>query len=309
MFNSQGHGCVRTLPVKPGEERTIVIEVTAEDGSTKKYFIHITSLSPSAVVLSDIKLSIGTLTPAFLNGTYEYTVEVPWHVDKINVLPVANDKDTGGANTPIIVDLDYGSTICEFDISSPDKSRSKTFKIEINKEKILRTINAVNRESNIRLSCPLCLGVLLCPVSLRSHHTSKTKVLYCRACIETIIRTRKTDPFDETPLQVDCIEVEDSHVKDLSSVPVSCCYSFAGCPDECRLKDLGFHMKQCTQRPVFASKYEGVIDKRLPQDDIKVKTLPLFFNSGVCFFCLSPHLLSYTSLSSSSSSQHFISFS
>ncbi len=186
------------------------------------------------------------------------------------MLPESKDKDVGGANAVINVDLDYGPTLTEFDVLSPDKSCSKTYKLKLIKAKILRATSTVDANQGTGMYCPLCLGILHCPVSLKSLSPLKTKTLYCKECVENLIRTRKIDPFEDVPLQVDCVQEELEYAKAMSSFLVKCCYSQNGCTDEVTLKDLGNHMKNCQFQPFLASKFEGAIVKKQLHGDPKV---------------------------------------
>lgn len=51
----------------------IRIEVSAEDGTVKKYFVRIKRLSASDASLTQLSLSVGKLDPAFAMGCDEYT--------------------------------------------------------------------------------------------------------------------------------------------------------------------------------------------------------------------------------------------
>lgn len=49
------------------------IEVTAEDGSIKKYFVYIRRLSAKDATLSGLKTDIGILNPEFNPAVYDYS--------------------------------------------------------------------------------------------------------------------------------------------------------------------------------------------------------------------------------------------
>ena len=69
----QGAGGEKTIPLPEGETTEIRIEVSAEDGTTKHYFIRVKRLSASDASLNKLSLSDGSLTPNFSVGTVEYT--------------------------------------------------------------------------------------------------------------------------------------------------------------------------------------------------------------------------------------------
>ena len=71
----QGSDGGKEVPLKEGEITDIKIEVTAEDGTVKNYFIHAKRLSAKDATLSDLKLSDGELSPEFSTDVLEYSCE------------------------------------------------------------------------------------------------------------------------------------------------------------------------------------------------------------------------------------------
>ena len=69
----QGSGGSKTVPLKEGEVTDIQIEVTAEDGTIKKYFVHVKRLSAKDATLSDLKIDKGAVQPGFSPDVTEYT--------------------------------------------------------------------------------------------------------------------------------------------------------------------------------------------------------------------------------------------
>lgn len=67
----------------------------AEDGSTiKNYFIHVTRLSASDASLSELKLSIGLLSPNFASNITSYSTFVPFSCSSVEITPAVADKKT-----------------------------------------------------------------------------------------------------------------------------------------------------------------------------------------------------------------------
>ena len=60
------------MPLKEGELNEIRIEVSAEDGTVKNYFIRIKRLSASDASLTELSLSAGKLDPRFAMDCDEY---------------------------------------------------------------------------------------------------------------------------------------------------------------------------------------------------------------------------------------------
>eukprot|EP00795_Rhopilema_esculentum_P002968 gene2968-1222_t len=256
-----GHGNVRSIPLHGGDEFDLDIEVTAEDGSTKKYKVHVTVLSASLASLADIKLSHGSLSPIFKDEITDYTVNLPWHLSSVTILPEAKDKDVIGANENLDVFLNYGETLYQLEVMSPDKSFVKIFRIKFVKDKIIRMIAASNPSES--MYCPICLGFLHCPVSIKLNQaTDPSRYTYCRKCLDTVTRTRKIDPVTEAPLPIDFICEEYGTEKELASAKVFCCYKILGCNEEIDLCHLGNHMKGCPMQPVVAPINDEVVSER-----------------------------------------------
>ena len=61
----QGSGGSRDVPLVEGAVTDVKLEVTSEDGTTKKYFIHVKRLSAKDAVLKNITIKNGNLEPEF----------------------------------------------------------------------------------------------------------------------------------------------------------------------------------------------------------------------------------------------------
>ncbi|WP_010408787.1 cadherin-like beta sandwich domain-containing protein, partial [Citromicrobium sp. JLT1363] len=70
-------------------QNTIVVEVTAPDGTTQQYNVVVTRAPSSDATLAALSVSEGTLTPAFDSARSNYTVRVANDVETITVTPTA----------------------------------------------------------------------------------------------------------------------------------------------------------------------------------------------------------------------------
>ena len=244
--------------MKDGDKKDIVIEVTAEDGTTKRYTINVIVLSADDASLSGIKLSTGSLTPAFKHDIFDYSVNLPWNLETVTILPEAKDKNIGGANDCLEVALNYGETMKVVETLSPNKACSNQYSIRFTKERIWRLINPVDDKEKVY--CAICLGEVHCAVSIKQTIPSDlAKVICCKKCMDMITRTRKMDPFTEVPLAPDSVLDESDFDVHFSNIKVFCCYKHAGCEIEIELSKLGSHMNSCEFKPILAPRYEGVI--------------------------------------------------
>lgn len=76
----------KDVPLKEGAVTDIKIEVTSEDGTIQHYFVHVKRLSAKDAFLSDLQLSVGSLTPEFNPDVLSYScmsisyvLKCPWN--------------------------------------------------------------------------------------------------------------------------------------------------------------------------------------------------------------------------------------
>ena len=89
-----------TLPLNVGTS-TIMVQVTAEDGTAKIYTVTVTRGASNNADLSNLTLSSGTLVPAF-GGTY--TANVGYTVSSVTVTPTLSDADNSSVTVSVYDD-------------------------------------------------------------------------------------------------------------------------------------------------------------------------------------------------------------
>ena len=84
-------------------KNTIVVQVTAENGTTQTYTIEVTrgdagttatTSSKDEFGLSSLEINGLTLNPSFETGTYEYKVDLTEDLDSLDIATIATDDDT-----------------------------------------------------------------------------------------------------------------------------------------------------------------------------------------------------------------------
>ncbi len=124
---------------------TITVVVTAQDGTTTKtYTITVNRASPVSdnADLSDLTISLGTLTPAFASGTISYTDSVAYTVLGLTVTPTSADTGasitvngtvvTSGSSSQDI-NLSIGDNTIDVIVTAQDGTTTKTYTITVNR--------------------------------------------------------------------------------------------------------------------------------------------------------------------------------
>jgi hypothetical protein len=122
-------------------ENSINIEVTAQDGVTKKnYALKVTRLSDNAD-LSDLTISQGALSPVFASGTLSYTDSVAYNVTGLTITPTAGESHStitvklnnepeitvsSGSASPALNVLQGTNTIA-VKVTAEDRTTTKTY--------------------------------------------------------------------------------------------------------------------------------------------------------------------------------------
>lgn len=87
-------GQSRTITLNaPGQNTTITITVTAQNGNPKTYFIAVSRGVSNNNNLQSLSISPGSLSPSFRANTTNYTVDVASSVTTVNVTPRLQDTD------------------------------------------------------------------------------------------------------------------------------------------------------------------------------------------------------------------------
>jgi hypothetical protein len=206
----------KTIDLKEGAVTCISIEVTSEDGSRNKtYVIKAKRLSASDASLSSLKLSSGDLIPTFSPEVTDYAVAIPSYVTELKLdAGVADAKSTVTLENGDISNfqqLNFGDTCLLVQVTAPDGSSQKQYKLRATREHMGRSTEAVDKKLAMTMQCPICLNLVYRP---RAIANSKHCCVFCAPCIAMVTRTSKIDPVNETPLEGDwLVERPDVEVK------------------------------------------------------------------------------------------------
>ncbi len=133
-------GSAVTVPISDGTN-VITIEVTPTGGDAVKYTLNITKAAPSDDAdLSDLELSIGTLSPSFSADVFVYTASVSTATNAVTVTPSLNDEDAAvtvdgttvasGASSDSL-SLEVGANEISVVVTAEDGKATRTYTITI----------------------------------------------------------------------------------------------------------------------------------------------------------------------------------
>ncbi|MGW9321820.1 cadherin-like beta sandwich domain-containing protein, partial [Paenibacillus chitinolyticus] len=136
----------------------ITVEVTAQDGTTKKtYTVSVTRAASTNANLSGLTLSAATLNPTFASGTTSYTAGVANNVTSVDVTPTLADGTatlkvngstvTSGNASP--VSLNVGANTITVLVTAQDGTTQKTYTVTVTRAAPLSTNANLN---NLTLS-------------------------------------------------------------------------------------------------------------------------------------------------------------
>ncbi|KAM4693126.1 uncharacterized protein O3C94_003849 [Discoglossus pictus] len=252
----------RVVMLKDGINH-IIIEVTAEDGTVKKYSLEVTKLSASNALLQGITLSEDLqLVPPFASNVYEYSCIVPYFQSNISIHPVVPDSKmkvtVNGKDDIKSFDFALGDTLIEVQVTSADGTKSQVYSIIITRSQLPCCVRFAHVQDQIIYECPVSLTAFYRPVSI---HGSDPKHILSAPYMDLLTRRSKTDPLDESPLKENwrCPEYE-LDMK-MTSADVHCCYAYLGCDSVLKLSELGHHVKDCSFKPPNNLDPKDVTDK------------------------------------------------
>ncbi|XP_030050541.1 uncharacterized protein LOC115464288 [Microcaecilia unicolor] len=262
-YNILGGDGSRVISLKEGIN-TICIEVTAEDGTTKKYVLEVTKLSSSCASLQGLKLSEDLqLLPSFASNVYEYSSTVPYYLSNISIQASISDSKmkvtVNGTDALKPVPLCTGDTLIEVLVFSADGTKSQVYQVIVTRLQLPCFISFTDVSDQTEYECPVSLTALYRPVSIRG---SEPKHTFSAPYIDLLTRRLKIDPLDETLLGENWRLPEYELDIKISRATVHCCYAYRGCSSILKLSELGLHAKDCTCKPSPALDAQDVTESK-----------------------------------------------
>ncbi|KAK7902132.1 hypothetical protein WMY93_018901 [Mugilogobius chulae] len=240
----------RVIKLNDGVNK-VEIEVVAEDGTIKKYYVDITKLSAKIAELSELTLEGAfPLYPPFNSKTFEYNSTVPFQVNSVTLLPSVPDKHikvkvNGGDNSQP-VPLNYGDTLVDILVSSADGTHSQVYTVLVTRELIPLAVSFSDPKKQFEYECPVSLNAFYRPISINN---SDPKHIFSRPYIEMLARRSKVDPLNNSPLRDTWKVTEMNLDHQMSAAPVKCLFTYRGCDSEVKLSEFGSHLLNCPHKP------------------------------------------------------------
>ena len=141
--NTTGFADSGVLKLTEGENK-IVIEVTSEDGTVKKYAITCSRLSSSHAALKNLNFYSICLSPSFESGHFDYKAAIESSITQTHFTCDIFDPncaiqiefnnvlvEKSAESNSYQIDLNNGFSIVQIQVTSPDKSNLQLYRVEL----------------------------------------------------------------------------------------------------------------------------------------------------------------------------------
>ncbi|XP_070181396.1 uncharacterized protein [Littorina saxatilis] len=249
-YSISGSEGSKVVPLKEGEVTDIKIEVSAEDGTVKKYFIHTKRLSAKDASLSDLTADKGFLQPSFNPDVTEYTCLLPCQVTSVKVTPVAPDPKSealvNGKKPGDATSLCVGETRVEIQVTSPDGSNKKEYILDLIRKPLPRYVKFVDPKKALEFECPISLSPLYRPITVKG---SNPKHTYSAPFMDSVTRTAKVDLLSGEALSPDWRIVDRELEAKMAAEPAVIPLTYSGATEPVKFGELAAQLEKCNVQP------------------------------------------------------------
>ncbi|XP_041418568.1 uncharacterized protein LOC108716581 isoform X2 [Xenopus laevis] len=247
-----GSGGSKLITLKDGVN-TVTVEVTAEDGTVKKYVLEVTKISADQALLHGIKLPEDLqLVPPFASDVYEYACTIPDSQSCICINPYAQDSEmkvtVNGSNDIKPVALALGDTLIEVQVTSANGTKSQIYLIIVTRKQLPCCVTFPEAKDQMTYECPVSLTAFYRPISIKGSDPSHT---LSSPYMDLLTQKSKRNPFDDTPFSENWRIPEYELDMKMSSASVSCIYYYRGCTAIMKLSEFGHHARICSFKPLI----------------------------------------------------------
>ena len=143
--NATNYECTITLKTGVGNDKTLTVEVTAPDGTTKRnYTIKFNKVTSADAYLANIVPSVGTLDTTFTKTKYTYTLKVPYEETSVDLeliaehasatIKVNNDTAQFTPRTYTVTDIpETGTKSVQIQVIAEDGKSSQSYAITVSR--------------------------------------------------------------------------------------------------------------------------------------------------------------------------------
>ncbi|KAK3098935.1 hypothetical protein FSP39_024434 [Pinctada imbricata] len=251
----EGGGGGKEVPLIEGAVVDVRIEVSAEDGTIKNYYIHAKRLSAKDATLSDLQLTGGKLVPSFSPDVTYYSSP-----DPKNVVTVCGEKP--GMPTP----LNVGETNIPVEVTSADGSNKQIYSIDVMRKQVPRYVKIVDASLAQKYECPYSLSPIYRPITIRG---SDPKHTYSAPNLEEKTRTNKVDPLSGMPFGKGWKIIDYELDKQVASTVAKIPLTNGGFSSEGKIGVLAADIAKCNISPTAAvRKWEKNLHKIFDETDV-----------------------------------------
>ena len=189
------------MKLSEGQVLDVEIVVSAEDGSTTKtYSIKMRRLSADDATLSQLELSVGTLSPTFSAFVQSYECHLPSSVTSLTLRAKAEEeamKISMADGSPVgTIQLAPGRTHSVIMVQSVNGKSKTDYTILFMKPSLPPTVQLKKKQE--KFECAVCCGVVSKPTRIE-----RGPYVYCLECLEELTKTNKVDPFTGKRIEED----------------------------------------------------------------------------------------------------------
>ena len=195
----KGADSSKVVKLTDGKPVEVEVIMTAEDGSTTKSYTVLTRrLSADDATLAQLDVSAGVLQPPFSPLVTRYECSLPSGVDSLTLRAKTEDSKmtvTMKTGEPVgTVPLNPGRTLVELAVTSVSGKTTSVYTITAVKSRLPPTLQL--KEKKPQFECAVCCNLVHLPTRIRG-----SAGVYCRACLEELTRTNKTNPITGEKLE------------------------------------------------------------------------------------------------------------
>ncbi|KAI9009453.1 hypothetical protein BC832DRAFT_551269 [Gaertneriomyces semiglobifer] len=270
----------------------IQVRVDALDGSSSVYVVRVQRASASDATLRELRLSTGTLTPAFQRNECRYVLSVDTDAPSVTCTPVPYDPkaavhmvDLGAKITDMTVQLFMGETPLAFKVTSANQTTTAEYHVTVSKEKLGYRLRPASETSTVKNVCSVCGCLAFRQRQRDKASNAECSHQFCETCLYLLRRAGETCEVMSggqligygCPLCADHSivvwvdnprwAVDATYEAAFMGVLVNCPFSQQGCHEAVEMGNVFQHVRNCTFIPGSCS--ECQVQNAIPKSHLE----------------------------------------